>query len=59
MKITLKQAAIAVVGIIGFGVAMAVRDELSGLPARALAAGIGAAALSIALFCAQRSSDSE
>jgi hypothetical protein len=54
---TLKQNVSAVLGIIGFGVAMALRDECSSFSMRALVAGVAGVLLWAALSRARRSSD--
>ncbi|MEO7734980.1 MAG: hypothetical protein ABIY55_28760 [Kofleriaceae bacterium] len=56
MEDTLKQNVSAVLGIIGFGVAMALRDEFSSFSMRALVAGIAGVLLWAALSRARRSS---
>jgi hypothetical protein len=57
MESTLRQSVRIVLAIIGFAVAMAVRDELSSVVARALVAGVAAVFISIAFSHAQRRSE--
>jgi len=57
MEDTLKRYARAMLGIIGFAVAMGLRDELSSSAMRALVAGLAGGFFWTALSCAPRSSD--
>jgi len=58
MERTVKQGLVCVLAVMGFGLAMAVRDELSSVPMRALLGGVAGSYIGIAVHHAQQRSGS-